>query len=473
MRGLTAIGRYEIESLIGRGAMGVVYLARDPQLGRRVALKTYAVPAGISEAAVEQFEVRLLREAHAAAALSHPNIVTVHDAGVDAARGIPYIVMEFVPGRSLKEILDGAHRLAPDVALRFGVALADALDAAHRAGIIHRDIKPANILVRDTDGIVKITDFGVARLSASELTRTGALVGSPAYMSPEQIRGAPVDARSDLFSLGVVLYEALTAKRPFGGEDLPSVAYSVAHQVPLPVGKQIRGLPRELDDFFERALAKNPEERFPDGATFGRTLREAVGDHPVTKRARAPHRETAAAATASSTAPAAAGRTVSPEGTAQQGVSLAAVAVQGLRRGRRLDRGGLVLLALLFLITLGGVPLLLASRSAHLKLEAKSSIENGALTLRLDGREIYARHLAAPHEEGTMARLAGRNHEAFEAWLKIAPGKHELTAEVTLEGGETEPLRDTVVLNLAPGENRNLHLTAGRGLGRPVQLKVE
>jgi hypothetical protein len=122
-----------------------------------------------------------------------------------------------------------------------------------------------------------------------------------------------------------------------------------------------------------------------------------------------------------------------------------------------------VLFALLFLFTLGGVPLLLASRSAHLKLDAKSSIESGALTLRLDGREIYARHLAAPHEEGAMARLAGRNHEAFQAWLKIAPGKHELT----------DAYRDTIVLNLAPGENRNLHLTAGRGLGRPVQLKVE
>jgi serine/threonine-protein kinase len=472
---LTTIGRYEIESLIGRGAMGVVYLARDPQLGRRVALKTYAVPAGISEAVVEQFEVRLLREAHAAAALSHPNIVTVHDVGVDAARGIPYIVMEFVPGRSLKEILDGAHRLSPDVALRFGVALADALDAAHRTGIVHRDIKPANILVRDTDGIVKITDFGVARLSASELTRTGALVGSPAYMSPEQIRGAPVDARSDLFSLGVVLYEALTAKRPFGGEDLPSVAYSVAHQVPLPVGKQIRGLPRELDEFFERALAKNPEERFPDGETFGRALREAVGHLPATKRARASHREPAAAATASSAARAAAAATHQdpPEGAAPPAASLGAVAAQGLRRGRLFDRGGLVAFALLFLVTLGGVPLLLASRSAHLKLEAKSSIESGALTLRLDGREIYARRLAAPHEEGAMARLAGRNHEAFEAWLKIAPGKHELTAEVQLEGADTDAYRDTIVLNLAPGENRNLHLTAGRGLGRPVQLKVE
>jgi len=349
--------------------------------------------------------------------------------------------MEFVPGRSLKEILDGAHRLAPDVAVRFGEALADALDAAHRAGIIHRDIKPANILVRDTDGIVKITDFGVARLSASELTRTGALVGSPAYMSPEQIRGAPVDARSDLFSLGVVLYEALTAKRPFGGEDLPAVAYSVAHQVPLPVGKQIRGLPSGLDTFFERALAKNPEERFPDGATFRRTLKEAVGDLPAPKRARAQHRETAPAPTASAAASAAAAamQTVAAEGPAQPGAQTGAATAPGLRRGRLRDRFGLVLFALLFLITLGGVPMLLASRNAHLKLEAKSSIENGALTLRLDGREIYARHLTSPHEDGAMARLVGRNQEAFEAWLKIAPGKHELTAEVKLEEGRPTP----------------------------------
>src|SRR5262245_31946595 len=253
-----AIGRYEVESLIGKGAMGVVFLARDPHLGRQVAVKTIEFPEGISEEMAQQFEERLLREAHAAAALSHPNIVTVHDVGVDPARHFPYIVMEYVPGSSLKDLLDGRHRLSPDLALRFGDALADALIAAHRAGIIHRDIKPANILVRNTDGIVKIADFGVARLAASELTRTGAMVGSPAYMSPEQIRGGAVDARSDLFSLAVVLYEALTARRPFSGEDLAAVLYAVAHEAPEPVTRLIRELPQGLDAFFAKALSKDP-----------------------------------------------------------------------------------------------------------------------------------------------------------------------------------------------------------------------
>src|SRR5206468_3512474 len=148
---------------------------------------------------------------------SHPHIVTVHDAGVDPGRGFPYIVMEYVPGRSLKEILAGPRRMSLELGLRIIDSLADALGAAHKAGIVHRDIKPANILVRESDGTVKIADFGVARLSASELTRTGTLIGSPAYMSPEQVRGGEIDGRSDLFSLAVVLYEALTGRRPFAG----------------------------------------------------------------------------------------------------------------------------------------------------------------------------------------------------------------------------------------------------------------
>jgi protein kinase-like protein len=271
---MSKIGRYEIERELGRGAMGVVYLARDPQLQRRVAVKTCALPDGISEELARQFHERFLREARSAAALSHPGIVTVYDAGDDAPSGRPYIAMEYVPGQTLRQRLEKRERLDPEWVFAFGAVLADALHQAHRAGIVHRDIKPANILIREGDGAVKLADFGVARLKASDLTQSGVPLGSPGYMSPEQVKGGDLDGRSDLFSLAVVLYEALSGKRPFRGDELVSLAYSIAHETHVPLGRVLEGCPAGLDAFFERALAKDPARRFPDGAAFRRALVE-------------------------------------------------------------------------------------------------------------------------------------------------------------------------------------------------------
>ncbi|HEU4402944.1 MAG TPA: protein kinase [Candidatus Polarisedimenticolia bacterium] len=265
---MPSIGRYEIQRELGRGAMGVVYLALDPRLHRQVAVKTYSLPDGISEELAKEFHERFLREAQAAASLSHPGIVTIHDAGEDTALKRPYIAMEFVPGQSLKQRLEKGDRLDFSWVVAFGAVLADALHVAHRAGIVHRDIKPANILIREGDGAAKIADFGVARLKASDLTRSGVALGSPGYMSPEQVRGAALDGRSDLFSLAVVLYEALCGKRPFHGDDLVSLAYSIAHDTQVPLSRQLQGYPAGLDAFFERALSKDPDKRFPDGAAF-------------------------------------------------------------------------------------------------------------------------------------------------------------------------------------------------------------
>jgi tRNA A-37 threonylcarbamoyl transferase component Bud32 len=269
---MPSIGRYKIVREIGRGAMGVVYLAQDPRLHRQVALKTYSLPDGISKEMAKQFHERFLREAQAAASLSHPGIVTVYDAGEDPSRGIPYIAMEFVQGQSLKQRLAKGDRLDPDWVIAFGAVLADALHMAHRAEVVHRDIKPANILIREGDGAVKIADFGVARLKASDLTQAGAPLGSPGYMSPEQIRGSDLDGRSDLFSLAVVLYEAMCGKRPFRGDDLVSLAYSIAHDTQVPLARQLKGCPAGLDKFFDRALSKDPAKRFPDGAAFRRAF---------------------------------------------------------------------------------------------------------------------------------------------------------------------------------------------------------
>ncbi len=272
---MSSIGRYEIEREIGRGAMGVVYLARDPRLHRSVAVKTYSLPDGVSEELAKQFHERFLREARAAASLSHPGIVTIYDAGEDPVRNLPYIAMEFVQGQSLKQRLEKGDRLDPSWVLAFGAVLADALQVAHRAGIVHRDIKPANILIRDEDGAVKIADFGVARLKTSDLTQSGASLGSPGYMSPEQVRGGALDGRSDLFSLAVVLYEALCGKRPFHGDDLVSLAYSIAHDTQVPLSRQLQACPAGLDTFFDRALSKDPDKRFPDGAAFREAFLDA------------------------------------------------------------------------------------------------------------------------------------------------------------------------------------------------------
>lgn len=254
--------------------MGIVYLARDPHVRRRVAIKTFLLPPGLTSEQEREYSERFLREAQAAGALSHPSIVTIFDADTDATRGLPFIVMEYVEGGSLRDLMIRDHRLDPDRALAMASTLADALRVAHEEGIVHRDIKPANVLLRARDGQAKIVDFGVARMSTSELTSVGDVFGSPAYMSPEQFRGAAVDARSDLFSLATILYQTLCGERPFTGDDMSSLAYSVVHTPAPPIASQLPGSVREVDHFFERALAKDPADRFPDAGAFRDAVEE-------------------------------------------------------------------------------------------------------------------------------------------------------------------------------------------------------
>lgn len=254
--------------------MGIVYLAHDPHVRRRVAVKTFLLPPGLTSQQEREYSARFLREAQAAGSLSHPSIVTIFDADTDPERGLPFIVMEFVEGGSLRDLMIRDRRLEPDRALAMASSLADALRVAHEEGIVHRDIKPANVLLRARDGQAKIVDFGVARMSTSELTGAGDVFGSPAYMSPEQFRGAAVDARSDLFSLGTILYQTLCGERPFAGDEMSSLAYSVVH-MPVPsIAERLPGSPHEVDRFFDKALAKDPEDRFADAGAF----RDAVDE---------------------------------------------------------------------------------------------------------------------------------------------------------------------------------------------------
>src|SRR6476646_10480565 len=247
--------RYVIKRKLGSGGMADVYLAEDQELGRRVALKLL----DDRHASDEQFVERFRREAQSAAGLNHPNIVSIFDRG--RAEGTYYIAMEFLDGRTLKELLVRNGPTPIPIAIDYARQILGALAFAHRNGIIHRDIKPHNIVVGG-DGRLKVTDFGIARSGASQMTEVGSIVGTAQYLSPEQARGAPVDPRSDLYSLGIVLYEMLTGRVPFTGETPVEIAMKHLSQVPEPPSELRQNVPHDLDAVVMRALAKDPEQRY-------------------------------------------------------------------------------------------------------------------------------------------------------------------------------------------------------------------
>ncbi len=259
-------GRYEILSELGRGAMGVVYKARDPRINRVVAVKTISL-AGQPPDEEKDFRARFLREAEAAGRLSHPGIVTIFDAGEEAETHTPYLVMEFVGGQSLDKLISSQveRKLSVETALQLAAELADALDYAHVQGVVHRDLKPENILLTE-DGHAKIADFGVAKLNLSNQTLAGRAMGTPAYMSPEQLNGDTVDGRSDLFSLGVLLYTMLTGFRPFQGNSAVTICYKVVNRDPIPASVLDAELPAGLDHVIARAMAKDAGERYQRGS---------------------------------------------------------------------------------------------------------------------------------------------------------------------------------------------------------------
>ena len=272
----TLVGRYEIDSELGRGAMGVVYRARDPRIDRSVAIKTVTL-SGLEPDAEQEYRERFVVEAKAAGRLSHPRIVTIFDVAEDPDTLNPYIVMEYVSGRSLEEVLCTENGTLPlDTALQVTQELAEALDYAHAQGIVHRDVKPSNIIVAE-DGHPKIADFGIAKLNVPDLPHTGRTLGTPAYMSPEQLRGDPVDGRSDLFSLGVILYQLLTRHRPFQGNSTRTISFKVLNRDPVPATALNAELCPELGHVIARAIAKDPSQRYQTGMEMARDLRDLRG----------------------------------------------------------------------------------------------------------------------------------------------------------------------------------------------------
>ncbi len=256
------IGRYEVLEELGQGAMGTVYRARDPLIERTVAIKTVSISLLQQEGA--DAESRFLREAQSAGRLSHPNIVTIYDVG--EADGLAYIAMEYLTGMTLRDVINKGQ-IPLELALDTAVQMAEALAFAHEHGVIHRDIKPANVVVTGQRGHVKLTDFGIAHLVNSNHTKTGQMLGSPRYMSPEQAMGREIDGRSDIFSLGAVLYEMLTGHYAFDGDSLPSIVYRVISETPVAAESLRPQLPTELLGLLVRMLNKKPEDR-PDARSL-------------------------------------------------------------------------------------------------------------------------------------------------------------------------------------------------------------
>ena len=266
-------GRYQVLQELGRGAMGIVYRARDEVLQREVAIKMIALSGSAHER--DMPEARFRQEARAAGGLAHPSIITVYDVGREG--DLAYIAMELVQGRELRELI-AAGEIGPARAFEVAIAVADALAFAHERGIVHRDIKPGNIMVLD-DGRIKIMDFGIARLQEPTVkTQTGVLLGSPQYMSPEQISGQALDGRADVFSLGVVLYEMLTGIKPFDASDLTQVLFWVVNMPAKPPSERRPGLPSVVDFIVAKALKKKPDERFAGAAEFAADLRKAMDE---------------------------------------------------------------------------------------------------------------------------------------------------------------------------------------------------
>jgi predicted Ser/Thr protein kinase len=438
----TRIGRYEIVREIGLGGGGRVYEARDPRLERTVAIKVLGALAPAEGVETEAYE-RFLREAKAAAGLQHPGIVTVYDNDVDAQTGEAYIVMEFVPGRSLHEILRESKRLPPDRAVAIGAQIARALQAAHEGGIVHRDVKPGNILVTD-DGRAKITDFGVARLAASELTTIGRFVGTPNYASPEQVEGRPLDGRSDLFSLGAVLFRCLTGRLPFPGDSFSAIGFRIARGQMIDPRSVADDLPAAFHDFLKKALAVEPKERFSDGEEMARALVAAGGalgsGEPTPKtaslqRARPGRRSRIVWAAAL--------------------VGAAAAAAALVFRGRPAPEPRLMPSHATVPAVPGHPPAVwepsvqeiqvIERDPAQLSIALSSHLAEEVLVLRVDGEEALRKVVKV--EGGLFKRIAG---EVFHWTIPIAPGTHRIG--VSVEGRSMKTRAEKAIRRtFAPG----------------------
>ena len=268
------LGRYQVEKELGKGAMGVVYLGRDPKINRVVAIKTMALSQEFEPDELTEVKERFFREAETAGRLNHPNIVTIYDAGEE--HDLAYIAMEFLKGKDLTSRTKAAGLLPPKKVMDIIAKSADALDYAHTQNVVHRDIKPANIMYEEEKGEIKVTDFGIARITDSSKTKTGLVLGTPSYMSPEQLSGKKVDGRSDLFSLGVTMYQLLAGQLPFQADSMATLMFKIANDPHAPLSVLRPEVPGCVDHVISKALQKDPEQRYQHGAEFAKDVRECA-----------------------------------------------------------------------------------------------------------------------------------------------------------------------------------------------------
>jgi CHASE2 domain-containing sensor protein len=276
-------GRFEVQKELGKGAMGVVYLGKDPKIGREVAIKTMALSQEFEAEELVEVKERFFREAETAGRLSHPNIVTIYDTGEE--HDFCYIAMELLKGGDLAPYVKQANLLPADKAVSIVARAADALGYAHKQNVVHRDIKPANMMYHADTDTLKLTDFGIARLTDSSKTKTGMVLGTPSYMSPEQLAGKKIEGRSDLFSLAVSLYQMLCGKLPFEGESMAQLMFKIANEAPTDILSVNPNVPPALVAFLDKALSKNPDERYQTGEEFGGALRATMSGPAAQKPA--------------------------------------------------------------------------------------------------------------------------------------------------------------------------------------------
>jgi eukaryotic-like serine/threonine-protein kinase len=410
------LGRYVIQGELGRGTMGAVYRAADPDLGRTVALKTVRLSLLASAEQQRLFEKRFMAEARAAAGLSHPAIVVVHDVGRDAETGTLYIALEFLEGQTIESRLAGGQPLPWREALRIAASLAGALHHAHENGIVHRDVKPANVMLLPS-GQPKLMDFGIAKLPASDLTAAGEFFGTPLFMSPEQTAGGAIDGRSDLFSLGSVLYLMLTGQRVFAAETVPAILTAIQHRTPRPPSGVVPGLPPAVDYLIARLLSKEATQRYPNGRTLAEDIEDVLA-------LRSPRHKSDWSPTAVPTAPES-GRPARP------------------RVGRH--RRFLIGLALLLLISLAGglliprwcapsarapqpSPAVDALAPARLAVSFEHGIQDGTLRVWIDNTLALEAPLEAPVAKRILIYRERRGN--VRSVLDVAPGGHLVRVRV-------------------------------------------
>ncbi|HKB08042.1 MAG TPA: serine/threonine-protein kinase [Candidatus Polarisedimenticolia bacterium] len=482
-----SIGRYEILEEIGRGSMGVVYKARDPRIGRIVALKTIAFSFPLGPGEEEEFLQRFYHEAQVAGRLNHPNIVTIYNVGERSAGGDAYIAMEFVNGTNLHELLAGGGRLPLAQVSDVIEKLAQALDYAHDNGVVHRDIKPANILLTES-GQPKILDFGIARLSAGGLTRPGKFFGTPNYMSPEQVTGTEVDGRTDQFSLGVILYQLLTGEKPFVGDSVTAISYQVVNVDPPPPTKLNPALRPPFDRIVRKVLSKSASDRYTRCAEFAADLLSAVAEWRASAdKATPPTLVSREDAKAAESRPAEGGR---------RGVTFLAPRFAQLLAGRGSTLGIGWIAFLVCLVLLASAPFLLyrspdgrpagpqplgllsgpsfpgsgagkslsgigispgaaptdPAQAARLRVTMSHRFTSGRIEVRLDGATLLEEKLKGP---GTKTR--------FTRTLPVGPGSHRVEVRVVssdfdqIEGiqGDFRPKEQRVLaISLSPISRR-------------------